>query len=319
MADNIEKARPASQQPDTSVGRRASLDVDLGIPLGVGQANPTVHSEPDHGLGVDIEGKNASLTRADKDGTQDVKLDADGKPIPTEKPALTPEEEAAAAEADTEAATAEALPAFDAAVPDTVEAYDKAFRDAEGTGFNMPALSADWSKNAKTDPKTGAITGSLSEDTYKYLETKGIDRATVKAVEDGMVARMTLQRQEVFTRTGGEQNYAKAIEWARKGGYDAAATAKFNKDLNAGGPTRNDAVDLLMQRFNKANPAARRASPNKTTADAANPGGGQGGGAQGYKNYGEYQVDLRKARETNNQTLLDQTRARLKASEWHKK
>lgn len=314
MADTPQQrapmGQPAHTAPETSVGRQSHVGVELGIPLEHGQTAAPVHREPDHGLEVNIEGTDASLTRVDSSAEpKAVKLDADGKPIPAEV--------AATEETTQEGAAPAALPDFDAAKPETVEAYDKAFLGADGKSFNMAALSADWAKNATMDAKTGDFSGGLSEGTMKFLESRGIDRETVKSVEAGQVARIKLDRQEVFTQAGGAEKYNAAIEWARTGGYDAAGAAKFNTDLNAGGAARKDAVDLLMQRFSKANPARRAVTPARTTANAAAPAGGPQGGAQPYTNYQEYQADLRKARQTNDQALLNATRARLKVSPWH--
>lgn len=313
--------QPQHEAPDTASGRLSALSVDLGMPLEKGQTKAPIHKEPDHGLEVNIQDGAGTLKRVDtsKEG-EPVKLGADGKPV---VPTAAPDPNAAPVVPDPNAATQQAatvglpkLEPFDAAKPETVEAYTKAFAGPEGKGVNMANLSADWQANAKVDPKTGAITGSLSEDTYKFLETQGLDRATIKAVEAGQVAQMVVQRNAVFQLAGGQEKYAAAINWAKAGGYDEAGRAKFNADLNAGGAAQKDAIDLLMQRHGAANPTRRQVSPTRTTADAgANPPAASG--VQPYANYAAYQADLRKARATNDQALLDTSRARLKASTWH--
>lgn len=309
--------QPAHEAPETQTGRLSHLGIELGQPLPKGQEKAKVVAEPDHGLEVNVEGNNATITRVDssQEGAP-VKLGSEGKPIPVEKPAGEVVEEKPAAETPEAPTALPKLPDYDAAKPETVEAYTKAFVGADGKTMNMANLSADWQQNAKV-AADGTITGNLSEGVYKFLESKGIDRATVKSVEAGQVARLTLDRNAVFTMAGGQEQYNAAIKWAREGGYDKAAADKFNADLNAGGPSRKDAVDLLMQRHTKAVPAARAVSPKRTTADAASPAGGPTGGVQPYENYAAYQADLRKARSTNDQALLDTSRARLKASPWH--
>lgn len=313
--------QPAHPAPETSSGRLSNLSMDLGTELPKGQLKPTVHKEPDHGLETNIEGGNATLKRIDTSNeSEPIKLGPDGKPVATD-PLAEPAVKDPATEAPAEAVAGDApvaLPEFDAAKPETVEAYTKSFVGADGKSFNMANLSADWQKNAKV-AADGTITGNLSEGVYKFLESKGIDRETVRSVEAGQVARLTADRNAVFTQAGGEAPYNAAIKWAREGGYTKEAAAKFNTDLNAGGAARKDAVDLLMQRHTTANPPARRVSPAKSTADAASPAGGPTGGVQPYANYAEYQTDLRKARSTNDQVLLDATRARLKVSPWYTK
>lgn len=300
---------PGMGAPETHVGRQSSIGVDLGIPEKEGQQRNAVEREPDHGLGITIDGKDASIQRVDS---------SQEKPAGQEGDQPTREGEEAPAKPD-EQGTLPALPAFDPAKPEAVEAYDKAFLGNEGKGFNMAALSADWSKNVKLDPKTGDFDGGLSEDTYKWLETKGIDRATAETIQAGQVAAIKLQRQEVFSLAGGQEKYQAAVAWAQAGSYTPEQRQQFNAALNAGGAQRSDAVDLLMNRYDKANPARRPASPARTMGDRAVPAGGTGneGGAKPYANYSEYQADLRKARTTNDQALLNQTRARLKASPFY--
>ena len=289
-----------SGAPETQVGRMSSLSMDVGGELGQ-RKEAHVDREPDKGLEVNIDGNDATVTKANTDQAA------------VEKPEGQQEQPG-------EQGILPALPEFDAAKPEVAEAYDKAFLK-EGQGgtkdFNMAALSADWSKNVKVDAKTGDFEGGLSESTLKWLETKGIDRATAKAVEADQVAQIKLDRQEVFSAAGGAERYDAALKWAKDGGYNDTGKGQFNAALNAGGAARKDAIDLLMSRYDKANPARRRVSPERTTADAATAPAGATSGAKPYANYGEYQKDLRTARTTNDQALLEQSRARLKASPWY--
>lgn len=324
MADDPNVAKPALGQAvheptETHVGRGDTLGVEVGMPLAPGQdTKPEVQREKDHGLEMEVGPDAAKFTRVDtNDPSKTVQLDKDGKPIPVTPEAAAP---AAAAAAAVAADGAPALPtvAFDVAKPEAVEAFTKAYVNPDGK-FNLQALSADWQRNAKANPD-GTFTGGLTEDTYKFLETKGIDRATAKAVEAGQVAIIQQKRTAVFALAGGEQSYAAALKWATEGkGYDAAARAKFNQDLNAGGASQKDAVDLLMQRYAKANPTPRRASPAKSAADAANSSGASDlpAGVKPYNNLKEYTADFRKATASNDQALLNLSRARLRASPFY--
>ncbi len=310
MADEAAKrpvmGQPGALPPETSVGRQGSLGVELGMPLKEGE-KPKVEREPDHGLTAQFDQGGVSVKAGDPEekpegaGTQPENPEAD----PEKKP-------------EGETGQAEPLPDFDAEKPEVVEAYTKAYVKEDGS-LNEGALTNAWMANAKVDPKTGDISGSLTENDYKFLASKGISKEMAKQVEAGQVAKLQMDRQVVFTKAGGAEKYNAAIAWARGGGYNDAAKAKFNADLDAGGATRDDAIDLLMQRYGKANPAPRRRVPEVSAAQAGNaPGGGQGGAQQGYPSYAHYQAELRASRSgREGAPSMETVRAKLKASPWY--
>jgi hypothetical protein len=306
---NTNKFAAETLAPETQVGGRAGLSVELGTPLPHGQDKPAVHRERTGGLTAEVgadapvreddsdldlsEEERAELA-ANKDGDKEAAGEDDGKGAP------------------------EALPEFDGAKADVVQAYEKRFTQ-EGGALNMEALSADWAANIKDND---SATGALSEGTYKFLESKGISREMAKSVERGEVAKARINAMEITERAGGNERYQDALVWARSGGYSKEAAAKFNKAIHSGDTeSRNDAVDLLMSRFSSANPKSRRTSPNRTTSTGGSAPSGGASEVEGYKNHAEYRADFKKATDANNgkgdQKLLNENRRRLKASDWY--
>jgi hypothetical protein len=207
------------------------------------------------------------------------------------------------------------LPAFDG-TPEVAKAYDARYMTKDGN-LNEEALGEQWYANATgKDGKVDLSKGGLSEDTYKWFESKGISRAVVKAQEKATLALKQVQAARVFEVAGGQQNYASAIQWARQGGYTKEQQAAFNRAVNGSNDAaRDDAVEMLMVRHRRANPGQRGVRPERTTQGAS----GQGQGVAGYKDYAEYQKDFREARANKDNAKLQETRRRLKASDWYGK
>jgi hypothetical protein len=199
------------------------------------------------------------------------------------------------------------LPDFDPNNSATVQTYDQTFTTPDG-GYNMENLSADFYANNGE---------GLSEGTYRWLETRGIDRATAKRIEEGQKALGSTGANAVFTRAGGEDNYRGAIEWARQGGYTVQQREAFNNALNAGGEQANMAVDALMARAGKGGfRAQRRQQPQRSTSSAGGGAAPAAAAVQPYASYADYQRDLRKAKSENNQAAFDIVRKRGKASKF---
>lgn len=203
----------------------------------------------------------------------------------------------------------EPMPDFNPEDPTSVQTFESRFTTNDG-GYNMETLSQDFFANNGQ---------GLSEGTYKWLESRGIDRTTAKAVEAGQLALANQGSNAVFTRVGGEAQYRAAIDWAKGGGYTPAQRKAYNDALNAGGERANDAIDALMARARKANPGGFRVPPVRQTPgrSAANAGGGGSPAStavEKYASYADYSRDLRRARKENNQALFDLTRRRGKAS-----
>ena len=155
-----------------------------------------------------------------------------------------------------------------------------------------------------------------AEATYAYLASKGFSKETIKRIEAGEVASQRERIRGIFEVAGGPDKYREAQAWAKEN-YSPEQRARYNRDINSADPSaQKDAVDLMMTRYAKAHPQGRKVAPGRSVGD--NGGGAAGGsGAKPYENHAEYQKDLRKARSEGNQALLNECRARLRASSWY--
>lgn len=81
--------------------------------------------------------------------------------------------------------------------------------------------------------KEFAETGTLSEASYAALGAKGLPKHVVDGYIAGQMARGEAQVQQVYNLTGGAENYAQMVEWAKgslsndeRAAYDAAVDSK---------------------------------------------------------------------------------------------
>lgn len=72
--------------------------------------------------------------------------------------------------------------------------------------------------------------GSLSEETFKSLEGRGIPRKMVEAYIEGQQALADRQTQAVYAEIGGEQEYQTLIQWASKN-LDSDEITVFNGEV----------------------------------------------------------------------------------------
>jgi hypothetical protein len=185
---------------------------------------------------------------------------------------------------------AEDLGEFDAEDPDVVAKFDSRYLTEAGTIDAQGSLSAEYFANVAK-----GVDG-LNEATYAYLETKGVDRATVKQIEamkateaaaadKGVVA----EDLKLMTAAGGAEPLAEAIKWGKEGGYDKAAQDRFNKVMKGKDfDAKQDAVDALMARFGKAQKAVKPTLPKR---DATKGQGTPSPSVKGYKD----RAEMRKA------------------------
>ena len=75
--------------------------------------------------------------------------------------------------------------------------------------------------------------GSLSEDTFKSLEGRGIPRKMVEAYIEGQQALADRQTQTIYNEIGGESEYKSLIEWAAKS-LDSDEITVFNGEVQSG-------------------------------------------------------------------------------------
>ena len=75
--------------------------------------------------------------------------------------------------------------------------------------------------------------GSLSEETFKSLEGRGIPRKMVEAYIEGQQALADRQTQTIYNEIGGEKEYRSLIEWAAKS-LDPDEITVFNGEVQSG-------------------------------------------------------------------------------------
>jgi hypothetical protein len=300
MADD-KPQRPTPGQPpslpaESQQGDNPSLSMDLGMPKDQRRVQRG-------GSGIDTEAGSGKFQHHDGGPGSDDELDPDAAEMEGE--------EEAAPEEGAEDGQPEPLPEFDPAKADVVEAYNSRFL-SEGDTYNLDALSAEWAANAGGDPAKG----TLSEDTYKWLASRGIPKEMAKEIEAGEVAKTAMATQKVYDQAGGKPKYDAAIKWAREGGYDDAARERFNKAVNGKDPkAREDAIDLLMTRHGKAAGSRRPSAPARSTVNA---GAGAGSSTPGFASRTEWKEALKAARDANkgqgDEKALNEVRRRYRAS-----
>jgi hypothetical protein len=94
-----------------------------------------------------------------------------------------------------------------------------------------------------------AESGSLSEGTYKALESRGIPKDMVDAYIEGQKALVDRQVQEVYSSVGGQESYTDLVSWASRT-LDAEEIEAFNAEVQSG--------DLRRARLAVKGLAARR-------------------------------------------------------------
>lgn len=252
-------------------------------------------------------GTAAAEARTSKDNSASLEFDPRTGKLGAGEEAAKPEAPVAEGEgAEKEAPKAEdaadlskPLPKWDPESEETRAAYDTRFFNADQK-LNLTALTTEFWANAK-DGKAG----SLGDDTYSYLEhTLGVTKDAAKAIEKGLVADRAAEDGKFWQRVGGKQRYADALQFG-KDTYSPEAKARFNAAITGTDVgARDDAIDALMMRYQKANPQAgqsaaggRRVPPRRgpsspersVTTNAGAGGAGGGGESVPYPTQGAYQ------------------------------
>lgn len=178
---------------------------------------------------------------------------------------------------EAEPITLEDLPDYDAANEETVAAYKAQFTTEDGQ-LNLDRIGLEADRNLQRDGKA-----ELNPGTYAYLEALAPGIIT-RSLIDGQLAMRenaaahgeTLRKAEdakLFDVAGGPERLSAAKEWAKAGGMTEAQIARHEAALKSTNyEDRAEAVELLMTRYDKANPKVepRRDTPIR---DATN---GQG-------------------------------------------
>lgn len=112
--------------------------------------------------------------------------------------------------------------------------------------------------------------GSLSEESYKAIESTGVSRSLVDAYIAGQQAIADRQVQEVYGSVGGESSYVELVQWASEN-LEEDEIEVFNADVESG--------DMKKAKFAVRSLAARRAAaggpPASRIEGKASPSSGE--------------------------------------------
>lgn len=194
--------------------------------------------------------------------------------------------------------------------PENVEAWDAKYQREDGT-LNEEVLTKEFDANGGE---------GLSEDTYKYLEARGISKTFAKQVEAALKTQRDAAADPandadviLMDVAGGPEPLKAALDWGKEGGYDKAAQDRFNKimsgtDIDA----KKEAIELLMGRFEKA---TTKPKPRVPARDVTKQGGSPARSAvKPFANREEYQKALKEA--GDNQAKVREVTLRRKASKF---
>lgn len=93
--------------------------------------------------------------------------------------------------------------------------------------------------------------GTLSEDTYKSLEAKGLSKDIVDAYIEGQKAVAETKANKLLQYVGGQEKYSAMVEWA-KSNYSQEQAKAFDDALFSGNELKvQEQVDLLAFRMSK--------------------------------------------------------------------
>jgi len=129
-------------------------------------------------------------------------------------------------------------------VPKTTEAPKETEVPKEIEGLIKPSDFTSFSEEYNTN-------GTLSEETYKSLEKKGLSKDVVDAYIDGQKALAENKANKLLNYVGGTEKYNTIVEWAR-GNYTPEQAKSFDEALFSGDEARvQEQVDLLSFRMTK--------------------------------------------------------------------
>lgn len=121
---------------------------------------------------------------------------------------------------------------------ETLDADTQAAKDA---GVDVDAVAKEYTEN-----------GELSEETYKSLEAKGFDKATVDQYFEGRNAVATLQQNEIVETVGGSEKFTELQTWAAEN-LSADDLAVYNEAVVTSKAAAIFAVQAIQNKFIQAN------------------------------------------------------------------
>lgn len=145
----------------------------------------------------------------------------------------------------------------------------------------------------------------LNEGTYAFLESRGIPKGVAKSIEAAMMTQHDANANadaqnadfELFEAAGGPDALETALKWGKEGGYSKEDQKAFNEATKSkDAKKRKEAVELLMYRYGRANPAPKENPiPEVPKRDGTKGSGGRPKGAQPFANREEYRQAKRDA------------------------
>lgn len=139
--------------------------------------------------------------------------------------------------------------------PET-ETSDDSTEEKPSSGLDFSKYSSEIMEN-----------GSLSDDTYKELESAGIPREIVDQYISGTKAMQDQQTKAMYDSVGGEESYNEMIEWASENFSEDEIDA-YNKAITTDGASQKFALNGLKARYEAANgrPSLVRGASKKTSS-----------------------------------------------------
>ncbi|RWP84737.1 MAG: hypothetical protein EOR11_19955 [Mesorhizobium sp.] len=343
----------ADEKTEPSAGEKAIADGRLEVSSGGG-----VSSSLEQGGKAVTTSTDGVMLDVSDEGTEQQGLNAHHTELEVaDETTEAGDEEKKAPEEDDkptdEAATYEPLPDFDPASEEVTAKYDERFLtehtdEADGSKsvvLNREAIADEIRANMA---KAEGATERPNEGTYKYLKEKlGITRDLVDAAIEGEKAKFTQAKAAMDEVTGGEEAWSAKIAWASTskaadgkdiiGGYSKEQVARFNAAMKEGGEAAREQIELLNERYAKANPTTattqpvkkapgigvqrRPASPEKSTSSGANTLGGAGA-VKPFATKDDYNKELANVRAMKSGAEQDakhrELRARTAVSPWWK-
>lgn len=147
-------------------------------------------------------------------------------------------------------------------IPDAPTADQTAAKETvEAVGLDFTKLGEEYQTS-----------GSLSDATYKTLESKGIPKDVVDAYIAGQTALAEKSQQEIYGTIGGADNYKAMLAWAVTG-VSEEAKAAYNDAVQSGNTnTAKLAVQGLYAQYTATNGKAPNLLQGNNGAASANAG-----------------------------------------------
>jgi hypothetical protein len=283
--------------------------------------------------GTEQQGINAHSTELETEDLTDEGKAKDGEETGEDKPKED-------GEATGDDKPYEPLPDFDPANEEVAAKYDERFLSSDEEGAQVLNTAAIADEIRANMAKAEGATERPNEGTYKWLKEKlGITRDMVDAHIEGEKAKFVQAKEAMDAVTGGEEVWAQKLAWAsskdgKPGGYTKEQVDRFNAAMAKGGAEAAEQIELLNERYAKANPGTatpakkpgigvrRPASPAKSATTGANTQSGGAPSAKPFPDKAAYDKELATIRAMKPGAEQDakhrELRARTAVSPWWK-